>query len=62
MLYVETLKYGFYVITHPFDGFWGLRRENKGSVAAAFTFVVLTILTLTIEKQNTGFLFNFNRL
>ena len=62
MLYVETLKYGFYVITHPFDGFWGLRRENKGSVAAAATFVVLTILTLTIEKQNTGFLFNFNRL
>lgn len=62
MLYVETLKFGFYVITHPFDGFWGLRRENKGSVAAAFTFVVLTILTLTIEKQNTAFLFNNNRL
>ena len=62
MLYVETLKYGFYVITHPFDGFWGLRRENRGSVAAAFTFVILTIFTLTVEKQNTGFLFNMNRL
>ena len=62
MLYVETLKYGFYVITHPFDAFWGLRREGRGSVAAAVTFVALTILTLTIEKQNTGFLFNFNRL
>lgn len=62
MLYVKTLKYGFYVITHPFDGFWGLRREGKGSVAAAVTFVALTILTFTIEKQNTGFLFNTNRL
>lgn len=62
MLYGKTLKYGFYVITHPFDGFWGLRRENKGSIAAAFTFVILTILTFTIEKQNTGFLFNLNRL
>ncbi len=31
-------------------------------MAAAVTFVALTILTLTIEKQNTGFLFNFNRL
>ena len=51
MLYVETLKYGFYVITHPFDGFWGLRRENKGSVAAAATFVVLTILTLTRSEE-----------
>ncbi len=62
MLYVETIKYGFYVITHPLDGFWGIRRENKGSLAAAFTFVALTILTMTIEKQNTGFLFNLNRL
>ena len=62
MLYVNTLKYGFYVITHPFDGFWGIRRENKGSIAAAFTFVALTVLTFTIEKQNTGFLFNPNRL
>lgn len=62
MFYGKTLKYGFYVITHPFDGFWGLRRENRGSIAAAFTFVILTILTFTIEKQNTGFLFNLNRL
>lgn len=62
MLHGEKIKYGFYVITHPFDGFWGLRRENKGSVAVAIAFVVLTILTLTIEKQSTGFLFNMNRL
>lgn len=62
MLYGKTIKFGFYVITHPFDGFWGLRRENKGSVAAAFTFVVLTILTFSIEKRSTAFLFNQNRL
>lgn len=62
MLYVKTLKYVFHVIFHPFDGFWDLRYEKKGSIQAAFTFVVLTILTLTIEKQNTGFLFNYNRL
>lgn len=62
MFHGEKIKYGFYVITHPFDGFWGLRRENRGSVAVALVFVVLTILTLTIEKQSTGFLFNMNRL
>lgn len=59
---LEKVKYGFYVMTHPFDGFWGIRREEKGSVAVAIAFVVLTILTLTIEKQSTGFLFNLNRL
>lgn len=62
MLYVESLKYGFYILAHPFDGFWCLRRENKGSLQAALTIVVLTILTLTIEEQNTAFLFNDNRL
>lgn len=62
MLYGKTVKYALHVIFHPFDGFWDLRYEKKGSIQAALTFVVLTIITLTIEKQNTGFLFNFNRL
>lgn len=62
MLYVKTLKYVFHVIFHPFDGFWDLRYEKKGSIQAALTFVVLTIMTLTIEKQSTGFLFNYYRL
>ncbi|MBQ8639896.1 MAG: YIP1 family protein [Lachnospiraceae bacterium] len=62
MYYVKTLTYVFHVIFHPFDGFWDLKKEKRGSLAAAFTFVFLTIATLTIEKQNTGFLFNPNRL
>ena len=62
MHYFETLKYVFHVIFHPFDGFWDLKHEKKGSVSAALTFVVLTIITLAIEKQNTAFLFNKNRL
>lgn len=62
MLYVKTIKYVFHVIFHPFDGFWDLKFEKKGSIYAAISFVILTIATLTIEKQNTGFLFNQNRL
>lgn len=54
--------YVFHVIFHPFDGFWDLKKERRGSLAAALTIVLLTIITLTIEKQNTGFLFNPNRL
>lgn len=62
MHYVKTLKYVFHLIFRPFDGFWDLKREHRGSLGAAWTFVILTILTLTIEKQNTGYLFNYNRL
>lgn len=62
MYHVKALRYVFHVIFRPFDGFWDLKREYRGSLPAAWTFVILTILTLTVEKQNTGFLFNHNRL
>lgn len=62
MQYVITLKYVFHVICHPFDGFWDLRNEHRGSLQAAFTFVALTILTFSLEKQDTAFLFNTNRI
>ena len=60
--YLRSLKYGFHVMTHPFDGFWDLKREHRGTLAGALTFVVLTVLMLVIQKQNTAFLFNMNRL
>ncbi|MBP3568510.1 MAG: YIP1 family protein [Lachnospiraceae bacterium] len=62
MRYGKTIKYAFHVIFHPFDGFWDLKREQRGSLAAALTFVALTIITLTLEKQKTAFLFNPYRL
>ncbi len=62
MQYVRELKYGFHVIFHPFDGFWDLKRERRGSLAAALTFVIIVIMLTTFEKQTTGFLFNTVRL
>lgn len=62
MKYLISLRYSFHVIFHPFDGFWDLKREGRGSIQAALTIVALTILTYTVQKQNTAFLFNFNRL
>ncbi|MBR6359199.1 MAG: YIP1 family protein [Lachnospiraceae bacterium] len=62
MRYVKELKYGFHILFHPFDGFWQLKREHKGSLAAALTFVGIVIMLTTFEKQTTGFLFNAVRL
>ena len=62
MRYGRELKYGLHVIFHPFDGFWDLKREHRGSLAAAHTFVALTVFLTTLEKQCTGFLFNEVRL
>ncbi|HBA50663.1 MAG TPA: YIP1 family protein [Lachnospiraceae bacterium] len=60
--YLKSMAYGFHVITHPFDGFWDLKREKRGTLAAAVTFAVLTVLMLVVRKQGTAFLFNLNRL
>ncbi len=62
MGYVKELKFSFRVIFHPFDGFWDLKREHRGSLRAALTFVALLIFLTTFEKQSTGFLFNKVRL
>jgi hypothetical protein len=50
----ETLKYSFYVATHPLDGFWDLTNEKRGSIAAAnvilFFSVLIEILRLTLSN------------
>ena len=55
--YVSSLRYSLYVITHPFDGFWDLTHEKRGSVAAATTFLVLFLLTRVIKLLCTSFQF-----
>lgn len=62
MLYGKSVKYVFHVIFHPADGFWDLKRERRGSLSASLTFLALAIVTLALEKLETAFLFNPNRL
>lgn len=55
--YVSALRYGLYVILHPFDGFWDLKHEKRGSMAAAHTFVLLTLLTQVWSKMYSNWMF-----
>lgn len=55
--YLGTLKYALYVITHPFDGFWDLTHEKRGSIAAANTILILTLLARILKLQFTSFVF-----
>lgn len=55
--YLSTLRYGFYVIFHPFDGFWDLSHEQRGSLAAAHTFLGLFLLTYVLRLMLTNFQF-----
>ena len=55
--YTASLRYALYVITHPFDGFWDLVHEKRGTIAAANTFLVLFLLTRVIKLMCTSFQF-----
>ena len=55
--YKSTLRYGLYVITHPFDGFWDLVHEKRGTLAAAHTFLLLFLVTRVLKLMLTSFQF-----
>jgi hypothetical protein len=59
---IERIKHPFYVIFHPFNGFWELKNEEKGTIRIALILLFLFALTNIIKRQMSGFSVNFNRL
>ena len=56
--YKEELLYAFHLIFHPFDGFWDLKHEKRGSVRAASTILGLTVVAFIYNSAGQGYLFN----
>ncbi|MBR2914407.1 MAG: YIP1 family protein [Clostridia bacterium] len=54
----EEVCYGFHVIVHPFDGFWDLKHEKRGSVRGATIILLLTVFTFVYQSVGRGFLYN----
>ncbi len=54
----HELAYGFHVIFHPFDGFWDLKHEKRGSVRGAIFYIVLAIATFYYQAIGQGYLLN----
>ncbi|MCQ2498870.1 MAG: YIP1 family protein [Lachnospiraceae bacterium] len=53
--YLKSLKFALYCMTHPMDGYWDLTHEKRGTMAAANTILILTLLTRVIKLKYTGF-------
>ncbi len=56
--YVEELVYAFHLWLHPFDGFWDLKHEQRGSVRAGTTIMGVTILAFFYQSVGQGYTFN----
>lgn len=51
----KAYKYGTYVMFHPFDGFWDLKREKRGNMKAALTIVALAVFFFALRLQFSGY-------
>ena len=54
----KELLYGFHILTHPFDGFWDLKHEKRGSVRASFVYIAVTVVVFYYQAIGQGYLFN----
>ena len=57
----EELIYANHLIVHPFDGFWDLKHEYRGSVRASLVWLALAVLTFYYQSVGTGYVFNPRR-
>ena len=53
--YLDSLKFALYCITHPLDGFWDLTHEKRGTMAAANTILIVTLLVRIMKLRYTSF-------
>ncbi len=56
--YGEELLYVFHLIFHPFDGFWDIKHEKRGSVRAALTILGITAVALFYNSIGKSYIFN----
>ncbi len=54
----EEILYAFYVIFHPFDGFWDLKHEHRGSFRSGFVILLTTVIVYFYNSIGQGYIFN----
>ena len=54
----EEILYAFHVIFHPFDGYWDLKHEKRGSLRSALTILAATVAVFAYQAVGQAYLFN----
>lgn len=53
----QEFMYGFYVIFHPFKGFWDLKRARRGSVRSATVILTLALVSMLFRGVAMGYVY-----
>lgn len=53
---IDEILFGFYLIMHPFKGYWGIKAEKRGSVRAASIWLAIGSFAAIFSSLATGYL------
>lgn len=59
---LSGLCHTFYIYSHPFDGFWVMKKEKKGNLKSAMVMLVLFVATTAYRILCSGYLFTSQML
>ena len=54
----EELTFGFHLMFHPFDGYWDLKHEKRGSMRASIIFIIITVVAFYYSGIGKGYYYN----
>jgi len=55
--YLKSLRYSLFTMRRPLAGFWDLIHEKRGSMAAAHTIIIVTVIVEVLRYVLTNFQF-----
>lgn len=56
--YGNAFKFIFFVMIHPFKGFWELKHDKRGHLGVGFTVLALYVISSIFFQQFAGYSFN----
>lgn len=56
--FLQELAFAFHLMFHPFDGFWDLKHEKRGSVRGASFYIGVAILAFTYQSVGRSYMYN----
>ncbi len=55
----QKLMYAFYILFHPFDGFYEIKHRGRGDLSSATVILGLATLSYVVFNRYSGYIFNF---
>lgn len=54
----QEILFAFHLMFHPFDGFWDLKHEKRGSLRGALFYIGIAVLVFTYQSVGRSYMYN----